>query len=260
MTKFTLLLATSALFAAPAVLAQTADTPASEAAPVAAVPAPVDTPAAAAETPAPAGRPGLVPASPADGCELHVWPAERMAAQTTGWLSGFGVIGAIADQSANAKKNSDHQSLLATALDSPSQLDALASLDLRSLLSRTPGTTIVMHETPLERHTMNKVKTRRADSTAQCYSELIVADVLYQKAALYGRSLRTLFMFRDFGNDQKIDREYKAWGGNGLKLFPPQEGEDAVAALDELVGVFKGNFDEYSRNARKALAAPAVRR
>jgi len=23
---------------------------------------------------------------------------------------------------------------------------------------------------------------------------------------------------------------------------------------------FKGNFDEYSRNARKALAAPAVRR
>lgn len=260
MTKFTLLLATSALFAAPAALAQTADTPASEAAPVAAVPAPVDTPAAAPETPAPAGRPGLVPASPFDGCELHVWPAERMAAQTTGWLSGFGVIGAIADQSANAKKNSDHQSLLATALDSPSQLDALASLDLRSLLSRTPGTTIVMHETPLERHTMNKVKTRRADSTAQCYSELIVADVLYQKAALYGRSLRTLFMFRDFGNDQKIDREYKAWGGNGLKLFPPQEGEDAVAALDELVGVFKGNFDEYSRNARKALVAPTTAR
>ena len=107
---------------------------------------------------------------------------------------------------------------------------------------------------------MNKVKARRSDSTAQCYSELIVADVLYQKAALYGRSLRTLFMFRDFGKDQTIDREYKAWGGNGLKLFPPQEGEDAVAALDELVGVFKGNFDEYSRNARKALAAPAVRR
>lgn len=270
MIKFTLLLATTALLAAPAALAQTAEAPASApqvapAGPV--VAAPVETPAPVeaatpveAPTRVPAGRPGLIPAAAADGCELHVWPAERMAAQTTGWLSGFGVIGAIADQSANAKKNSDHQSLLATALDSPSQLDALASLDLRSLLARTPGTTIVMHETALERHTMNKIKARRSDSTAQCYSELIVADVLYQKAALYGRSLRTLFMFRDFGNDQKIDREYKAWGGNGLKLFPPQEGEDAVAALDELVGVFKGNFDEYSRNARKALAAPATRR
>lgn len=87
-----------------------------------------------------------------------------------------------------------------------------------------------------------------------------MADVLYMKAALYGRSLRTLFMFRDFGNDQTIDREYKAWGGNGLKLFPPQEGEDAVAALDELVGVFKGNFDEYARNTRKALVAPTSKR
>ena len=67
-------------------------------------------------------------------------------------------------------------------------------------------------------------------------------------------------MFRNFGADQKIDREYKAWGGNGLKLFPPKEGEDAIAALDELVGVYKKNFDEYARNARKALAAPAVRR
>ena len=100
---------------------------------------------------------------------------------------------------------------------------------------------------------MNKVKTRRSDSQAACYSELIVADVFYQKAAIYGRSLRTLFMLRDFGNDQVIDREYKAWGGNGLKLFPPKEGEDSTAALDELVSVFKANFTEYAKNARKAL-------
>ncbi len=74
---------------------------------------------------------------------------------------------------------------------------------------------------------------------------------------MYGRSLRTLFMLRDFGNDQKIDKEYKAWGGNGLSLFPPKEGDDAVAALDELVSVFKRNFDEYARNARTSLARKA---
>ena len=95
---------------------------------------------------------------------------------------------------------------------------------------------------------------RRSDSTAACYSELITADVLYHKAAIYGRSLKTLFMVRDFGNDQKIDFEYKAWGGNGLSLFPAKEGEDAVAALDELVGVFKKNFEEYANNARKSRA------
>lgn len=209
--------------------------------------------AAPTAAPAVAAAPQILPPSvPADGCELHIWPAERMHSQTSGLL-GPGLL----SSAINGKRDSSNQALMASALDSPSQLSALTSLDLRGMLNRTPGTAIVLHETPLERHTMNKVKTRRADSTAQCYSELIVADVFFQKAIMYGRSLRTLFMLRDFGNDQKIDKEYKAWGGNGISLFPPKEGDDAVAALDELVSVFKRNFDEYANNARRSLAAKA---
>ena len=207
---------------------------------------------AAAATPAAETAPntkGLAPAVAADGCELHIWPAERMNAMTTGWLGG-----GLLEAALNSGKDANNKTLMASALDSPSQLDALQELDLRTLLPLTPGTTIVRHEQPLERKTMNKIKTRRAESESKCYSELIVADVFYQKAAIYGRSLRTLFMVRQFGNDQKIDKEYKAWGGNGLKLFPPKEGEDAIAALDELVSVYKANFEEFTRNARTALA------
>lgn len=185
-------------------------------------------------------------------CELHIWPAERMTSVTTGLLGG-GLIDALA----HSGKDASNKAQLASALDSPSQLDALQSLDLATLLKLAPGTVVIRHEEPLERKTMNKIKTRRSDSSATCYQELIVADVFYQKAAIYGRSLRTLFMLRDFGNDQKIDFEYKAWGGNGLKLFPPKEGEDAIAAIDELVAVFKKNFDEYATNARKAIDAKA---
>lgn len=235
-------------------LALAAAAHAQDAAPAAAPTAPP----VAAEAPAAATtavlQQGLQPTAPADGCELHLWPAERMTSQTSGLL-GPGLL----SSAINGKRDSSNQALMASALDSPSQLNALTALDLRTLLARTPGTTIVLHETPLERHTMNKIKTRRSDSSAKCYSELIVADVFYQKAMMYGRSLRTLFMLRDFGNDQKIDKEYKAWGGNGLKLFPPKEGDDAIAALDELVSVFKGNFDEYAGNARKSLAGPAKR-
>jgi hypothetical protein len=180
-------------------------------------------------------------------CELHIWPAERFNAVTTGW---FGAIEALA----NSGKNASDKTAMSSALDSPSQIDALQTLDLITLLSLTPGTVVIRHETPLERKTMNKVETRRSDSKAACYSELVVADVFYQKAAIYGRSLKTLFMLREFGDDQKIDFEYKAWGGNGLKLFPPKEGEDAIAAQDELVTVFKKNFDEYAANARKSIA------
>ena len=200
-------------------------------------PAPIVVPVVAA---APAGPPP---------CELHVWPAERMTSMTTGLLGG-----GLLDAALHANKDASNRASLASALDSPSQLDALQSLDLNDLLARKPGTVVVRHETPIERKTMNKVKNRRSDSQATCYSELIVADVFYQKAAIYGRSLRTLFMLREFGNDQKIDYEYKAWGGNGLKLFPPKEGEDSTAALDELVTVFKNNFTEYAGNARKSIA------
>ncbi len=193
-----------------------------------------------------------VPAMAQDAapCELHIWPAERMASITTGWLGG-GLI----DAAIHSGKDASNKAQMASALDSPSQIDALQSLDLTTLIKLKPGTVVVRHETPLERKTMNKVKTRRSDSKALCYRELIVADVLYQKAAIYGRSLKTLFMIREFGNDQKIDFEYKAWGGNGLKLFPAKEGEDAVAALDELNGVFKKNFEEYANNARKSMSA-----
>ncbi len=144
----------------------------------------------------------IAPTGAADGCELHVWPAERMAAMTTGLLGG-----GLLDAAVHAKRDSSNKALMATALDSPSQLRALTALDLRQMLSRSPGTTIVLHDTPVERHTMNKITSRRSASKSACYSELIVADLFYQKAAIYGRSLRALFLFRDFGNGQKINRE-----------------------------------------------------
>ncbi|MEA3043759.1 MAG: hypothetical protein QOH47_1597 [Sphingomonadales bacterium] len=187
-------------------------------------------------------------------CELHLWPAERMSSTTTGLLSGFGVAGAIADVSAHAGRDASNRSQMASALDSPSQLDALQSLDLITELGLPAGTAIVRHEAPLDRRTMNRVKTRRSDSTARCYYELITADVAYQRSTIYGRSLRTLFMIRDFGDDQEIDFEYKSWGGNGLSHFPPREGEDVGVAIQELVDVFKRNFQEYAHNERNRRA------
>jgi hypothetical protein len=148
---------------------------------------------------------------------------------------------------------------MASALDSPSQVDDLKSLDLKSMLELDPGVVVVTHDQPLDRKTMNKVKTRRSDSKAACYRELIVADIAYQKSMIYGRSLRILFMIRDFGSDQKIDFEYKGWGGNGLKLFPPKEGEDVTAAIDELNTVFQKDFEEYAKNARSSLESHGLK-
>lgn len=218
--------------------------------------APPVTSSAQTQVTAPAPAPAIVaaPEQPANPCEIHVWPAERFSAVTTGWLSGFGIAGAVADSAGHASGDQGRKAALASALDSEGQANALGSLDLSSLLN-IKQSRIVLHTQPLDRKTVNKIATRRAESASPCYSELIVADVFYQKAALYGRSLKTLFIFRNFGASTEKPSIYKGWGGNGLKLFPPKEGEDVQAANNELVSVFKADFEEFARNASKPKPA-----
>lgn len=182
------------------------------------------------------------PAQDNVGCELHVWPAERFQAMTTGLLAG-----GLLDAAGHAKGDRERKAAMSNALDSPNQLAALSSLDLVALLNQRHAT-IITHAEPLVRHTINDIKTRRSDSKSSCYSELFVADLFYQKAAMYGRSLKTLFIYRDFGPSSTATRIYKGWGGNGLKLFPPKPGEDIEAASNELVSVFKSDFQEFARN------------
>lgn len=214
----------------------------------ASVQAPADIPADAAPVAsAVVPAPELAMVAPVSQCELHVWPAERFQAMTTGWLSGFGVVGAIADSASHADGDKARRSHLASALDSEGQLTALQQLNLVQLLALR-NARIVTHSEPLDRKTINKIKTRRAESASPCYAELIVADVFYQKAAIYGRSLKTLFMFRDFGAASKDPATFKTWGGNGLKLFPADEGQDVSAADAELVDTFKRNFEEAAKN------------
>ncbi len=230
------------------------ETPPTESKPAAVQDAPTAQGAPAATQDAATVQEPPAAAAPPLECEIHVWPAERFTARTSGLFSGLGVIGAVADSSGHASGDQGRRAALASALDSEGQAGALGSLDLSKLLNIQPSR-IVLHNEPLDRKTVNKIETRRSDSASSCYSELIVTDLFYQKAAIYGRSLRTLFMLRRFGAKKDAPTIYKGWGGNGLKLFPPKEGEDVQAANQELVTVFKADFEEFARNAAKAPAS-----
>ncbi|MFQ3596469.1 MAG: hypothetical protein SNJ63_10195 [Sphingomonadaceae bacterium] len=185
-----------------------------------------------------------MPAEPQ--CEIHVWPAERFNAMTTSWLGG-----GLLDAAIHADKDRDNRSQMAATLDPDIQVEALAALDLAEKLD-LPQSRIVTHVEPLDRKTINKITTRRSDSQASCYAELIVADMLFQKNALLGRTLQTLFMVRDFEGRTDKPRIYKSWGGNPLKKFPPRAGEDVTEAAQELLATFVLNFEEFAANARRS--------
>ena len=239
------LLSAALIFAAPAAAQDASDAP--EVAAPAATPETTVAPATTVQeaAPPPVIMPVAAPVAEEPKCELHIWPAERFQAMTTGWLGG-----GLLDAAIHADGDKARRSQMASALDMEGQLDALQKLDLIALL-KLPASKIVAHDEALDRKTVNKILTRRSDSKSSCYSELIVTDVLYTRAAMWGRSLRTSFILRQFEGGKGAPRIKKTTGGNGLKIFPAKKGEDTTAADAELVSTFQKNFTEATENFAK---------
>jgi hypothetical protein len=228
-------IAATALCAAPTVAQDTTATPESTAttAPVAAI---------AAATPA---------TTPAPTCELHVFPTVEGKAMTTTMLSGFGIIGAVADASMNKDRNISEAEYLKEALGPRLQIEALKSIDLVGNLKLQPSQ--IIYETPIsDRNITTKAQTRLSSSTAPCYAELIITQNFYTKKAIYGRSLNNRFVFKDFRGSKTQAELVKGRGGNGLSHFPPKTTGETEAAEKELREVFAKNFEEFARGVRPA--------
>jgi hypothetical protein len=187
-------------------------------------------------------------ATAGQACELHVFPTVEGQAQTTSLLSGFGVVGAVADAANNKGRNISNAEYLRDALGPQMQMEALQSVDLVAELKLPAGTQVIF-ETPIaDRKITTKATTRLTDSAVACYAELIVTQNLYQKKAIYGRSLNNRFIFKDFRGGRKDAELVKGRGGNGLSQFPPEDESGRDAADQDLREAFTKNFLEYSKS------------
>lgn len=170
---------------------------------------------------------------------------------TTGWLAGFGIVGAVADAAANKNRNVNDAEYLKEALGPQMQVDALRSLDLVKELNLQPAQ--IIYQTPVaDRKITTKAQTRLASSTAPCYYELIITQNLYRKAAIYGRSLNNRFIFKDFTGGKTKAALVKGRGGNGLSHFPPENEEARSAAEQDLRDAFAKNFVEFAKTLKPA--------
>jgi hypothetical protein len=187
----------------------------------------------------------------APSCELRIFPTLEGQAQTTGWLSGFGIVGAVADAAANKDRNLSEAEYLKEALGPQMQVDALKSIDLLEALKLPPSQ--IIWETPIaDRKVSTKATTRLSNSTAPCYVELLVTQNFYTKKAIYGRSLNNRFIFKDFRGGKTKTAMVKGRGGNGLEHFPPKTTDETETAEKELRDVFVKNFLEYAKGIKAA--------
>lgn len=197
--------------------------------------------------PTPPAFPAAVEAKPE--CELHIFPSPEGEAVTTGWLSGLGVVGAVADAVANDGKNKSEGDYLRDALGPEMQVYAMKSMDVVEEMNLPPSQ-IIFQDALQDRKVYTKEKTRLSDSTAPCYFELIVTQNFYQKAAIYGRSLNNRYVFKDFRNGVEQAKLVKGRGGNGLKHFPPKTPEESEMAEEDLRRAFVENFKEFAKKKR----------
>ena len=179
-------------------------------------------------------------------CELHVFPTLEGQAMTTGLLAGFGVVGAIADAAANADRNINEAEYLKEALGPKYQVQMFKTMDLPGELG-LEGAKVIFEEPIADRNITTKAKTRLTDSTAACYAELIVTQNFYTKKAIYGRSLNSRYVFKDFRGGQTETKLVKGRGGNGLSHFPPKTTDETEAAEEDLRQAFTKNFLEYAK-------------
>lgn len=183
--------------------------------------------------------------APLPSCELHIFPTLEGQALTTSLLSGFGIIGAVADAAANKDRNISEAEYLKEALGPRLQIEALKSLDLVEELNLEPSQ--IIYETPIaDRNITTKAKTRLTASQAPCYVELIVTQNFYTKKAIYGRSLNNRFVFKDFRTGKAETTLVKGRGGNGLSYFPPKTTDETEAAEQDLREAFAKNFTEFA--------------
>lgn len=225
-----------AMLMAPGVMAQTGPT---QAAPAPDASAPTPSPAVAAD-------PASLPA-----CELHIWPASRVAATTQGAGAGFGLIGALIDASAHADQNKRDTAFITGALDAQAQARVLREMDMPREL-HLPPSQVIIHEQGIDLKEDNP--NRLSDSKAVCYTEFVVRGLRYFKNTVYKGQMRTFLEVRGF-DGPKVTFDFRDSKHQDLEVKLPKEGEDTGPATDALLKAFRADVaffaDKFVKNKKR---------
>lgn len=228
----------------------------------------------AAQAPAD-GATAVAPATAApasdSGCELHVWPTENYVGMNSGLLSGFAVLGALADEAAHKNRVQTVKDLMRDYLGPDVQMDELNKIGIARTLKLDGYSVIVEPPTPFnedvkkdpalkakvkEMNARIKAGQRLSASTAPCYAELIGTVIFYQKAMFYGSNLFGGWVYREFPATGNATTTRTGAVKNPLEDFPPKTPEKVDAAKAELRDAYSKDFLEYT--AKKVFGSAAA--
>lgn len=184
-------------------------------------------------------------------CELHVWPAPDMTSVRQHGIEPGHAAGLIPALMEERQVRHDERAKQAFAAASPETLPAAKQVELLSALPLPAmlglkDYRLVVHDMPLDSHTIRTVTTRYAESAAPCYADLVIDDNVYIRAYANGKLLKTLFRFRDFGAQAAPVRSFGTWVQTKLQIFSVDPLNISQPALDELAAALTGNATQFA--------------
>lgn len=208
-------------------------------------------------------------------CELHIWPTENYIGVNTGLLSGFGIVGVLADTSAHKGRVATVKDRMREYLGPEVQIDELRKAEVARMLGLS-GYRIVVEPATASNEDMKKdpalkaaVKAmntklksgaRLSSSTAPCYAELVGLNIFYHKAMMYGSNLFAGWTFRDFGRTgASAPRVFAGAVKNPLEEFPPKTPDKIDAAKVEIRDAYAKDFAEYVQKKVHGATPAAAR-
>lgn len=192
-------------------------------------------------------------ASDTASCELHVWPAAGLSLTrqravdnlNTGYMGVLGTSGQqrIDSNSANIGTAGPRTG---SPLDPEVQLQVLREAALPALLG-LGDYRAVFHETAIDKSTL-RLEQGRYDrsSTAPCYADLVLADVVYSREYANGQNVKAFLRFRDFASNAAPARRYATWVQTDLE-YDREKPKASEAEMDaELVAGLATNLKKFA--------------
>lgn len=196
-------------------------------------------------------RAAPVAADHAGSCEIHVWPAGQLNTLTEGAVWNNTLNSAISPTGGKTRE----RTVPAGRLAPDGQRALLHEVDLGGMFHQ-PGATVIWHDGPSARHATGAKIARQTASESPCYVELTIAKNFFNRSALAERTLKTLLIFDDFGDQPTPRRSFMGWGSTELQIFPAKQPDLAGAADEELSKAFRNNIVKF---AGYAFATPKKR-
>lgn len=193
-------------------------------------------------------------ASAAQGCELHIWPADVLDVGTVGTqanrdgvIDRGGLIGGMFSSS-----NPDRMEVLTATLPKDQQTTLIEGAAPAVALSLAESCAVILH--PEEAYDRER-KTRNSTSTSADYHELSVDAVYFNSHPLYGKDILTYFTFRNFGAAQEYARQTSKMKRVKMKGIAFTTSEEVAASMQAIRVAFAETFTKFARESVKPLPA-----